>query len=137
MKVYALTNGCYSDYRVLALFSTRERAEEAMALIARPESEGIEEYDIDDPAWLSLPKGHKAWMLFMRENGDLCDQPSQVDPDDVGDPFWCVSRWLSTGAMRLYVIARDEDHAVKVAGEKWSQMIASGEWERVKGGGAA
>lgn len=54
--VYAVSSGCYSDYSILAVFSTRELAEKYVAYQNGPESDGteyanagIEEWELDTP----------------------------------------------------------------------------------------
>jgi len=46
-KVYAVSSGSYSDYRVNAIFSTKELAEEFMRYIPDNDYNDIEEYEID------------------------------------------------------------------------------------------
>lgn len=52
-KVYLLTDGCYSDFHVVGVFSTKAGADEAMAnLRARTDGRGggdeaVEEYELD------------------------------------------------------------------------------------------
>lgn len=66
MRVYVVTSGSYSDYGIVGIFSTKEKAEEFMG--GRPDKfNGINEYDVD-----SLPP--KKWVTkyryFLRLNGE-------------------------------------------------------------------
>ena len=47
MKVYLVTEGCYSDYHIEAAFSTKEKAEELVEAMGRHSSAGIEEFELD------------------------------------------------------------------------------------------
>jgi hypothetical protein len=51
-KIYIVTSGIYSDYRIRAVFSTKPKAEEYKAIYDKAdelEEANIEEYDIDEP----------------------------------------------------------------------------------------
>ncbi len=58
-SIYAVSRGCYSDYSILAVFSTRKQAEKYMAWQNGPErgegeyeysdESGIEEWELDIP----------------------------------------------------------------------------------------
>lgn len=47
-KVFIVTSGCYSDYQIEAVFSTKEKAEEYIDSKKYPDDFAIEEYGIDD-----------------------------------------------------------------------------------------
>ena len=50
MKIYVVTSGCYSDFHINAMFSTREKAQkyiDAAKFDDWDEINGITEYDID------------------------------------------------------------------------------------------
>ena len=48
-KIYMVTSGCYSDYCINAVFSTREKAEEYIDGGNAYSDSDIEEYDLDEP----------------------------------------------------------------------------------------
>lgn len=54
MKVYAVTTGCYSDYRIDCIFSTKEKADEYVKCYSNSreydnDEVQVEEYELDDP----------------------------------------------------------------------------------------
>lgn len=127
MNIYAVATGSYSDYRIRALFSTEALARRCIAAMPEQYDDArIELYDLDPDEVLSIPPGHKWWMVFMQESGD-CEAPSAQFPDLDQAPLY----FPHTKHMRLCVAAVDEAHAVKIAGEKRSQMTATGEWSRI------
>ena len=66
--IYVLTEGSYSDYHIIGVYSTKELAEKAEFLY--PDSE-IEEYSLDNVS--QYPPNMKAWcVLFV--NGDAYER---------------------------------------------------------------
>jgi len=62
-KIYVLTEGDYSDYHIVGVYSTPELAQEAQTLY--PDS-GIEEYDLDDIP--EHPPGMLAWGVNIEDS---------------------------------------------------------------------
>ena len=69
-KVYAATSGSYSDYGIVAIFSTKEAAQLFMERHPNQWNDwnDIEEYDLD-PGVLQMRKGYSHWMVQMEEDG--------------------------------------------------------------------
>lgn len=143
--IYAVSTGDYSDYRVIALFSTQEKANELMTLVPG-DYNAIEEFILDSPNLDMVKKGYSLWMVTMLKDGTT----EHVGQDKVMSYHVSGTRNVFGGAMaRLYkrstvpayrgknvpdciivnVLAKDAKHAIKIANEKRIQMIASGEWE--------
>jgi len=129
-NVYVVTHGSYSDYIIEAVFSTREKAERFQG---ERECE-IEEWELD-PEVYDFPPGHQRYCVTMRKDG-----ASEVQKDWEPTPTLSLS---TTASLRrdyislrsgVYVsvlcVAKDEQHAVKIANEQRAGLIASGEWER-------
>lgn len=136
-KIYLLTTGEYSDYRIVGAYSSEHAARDAMMGEGfDPEKEGdpyrgarIEEYEIDRLP--DRPKGRWLWSVWMQRGGDV--GATSLDSSWVreGD---LSTRILRDGlSARFRVWARDRDHAIKIAGDRRRQMIASGEWPEVSG----
>lgn len=65
-KVYIVTSGCYSDYQINAVFSTREKAEEYVD--AHGSNYGIEEFPIDEP----VERKEEIWAVeILWESGEI------------------------------------------------------------------
>jgi|WetSurMetagenome_2_1015567.scaffolds.fasta_scaffold15373_8 hypothetical protein len=134
-KVWLVTEGAYSDYRVIGIYSSEAKAEEAKAIFVTRND--LEEYELD-----SLPEGRQGfygYMVSMRRNGDsysqLWDSPAGFAPgwsEAIGHPGWSEAigpRGRNTDILReFHVWAKDGKHAVKIANEYRTQMIAEGAW---------
>ena len=125
--VYVVTAGDHSDYHIEGVFSSKENAE---AFIASPVGRGeVEEWSID--LGMDAVEEHlRPIFIAMDRNGNLIlsHSPSfltgyewsRKPPELVGD------------VMKLTVLARDRQHAVKIANEKRVQLIAMNQWEAPK-----
>lgn len=134
-KIYLLTTGAYSDYRIIGAYSSKPIARKAMKAEGfDPEKEGkshagasIEEWDIDDLP--KRPKGLWRWCVWMRRNGDVTLAELTSCWDSKKSVEFRVQSDKS--AAHCEVWARDQDHAIKIVGDRRRQMIASGEWPEV------
>jgi hypothetical protein len=127
MMIYLVSDGEYSDYTVLGLYSTKEKAEEAQLLYT---AEYIEEFELD--AIPPHPPGELRWSVHMKDNGDV-PFVHQFPAKDEYVPFESgrmlfEGRWPKTDGRFMYLWARDKEHAIKIASEKRREMIVSGEW---------
>jgi len=122
--IYLVTDGSYSDYCVLGVYSTKEKAEHAKRLFAA--DNGIEEYGLD--ATPDSPPGMLAYQVSMLVSGDVKDV-WQVTVDGF-EPRWYVARqWGADVIVVFHVWARDIEHAVKIANEWRAQIVALGLWD--------
>jgi hypothetical protein len=116
--VYLVTEGCYSDYRVLGIYSTRELAEEAKDLF---QADDIDEMALDDMR--GRPPGRLPYLVQMYKDGDC--RVSRA----AGYEF--LERWAPVymgNWVEMKIWATDEKHAAKIANERRAALIASGEW---------
>ncbi len=126
-KVFVVTHGSYSDFHTVAIFSTRELAQNYIDESKKRDgysdiNEDIEEYELDEP--INYESYTEVEML---QNGDTkrtkTFKPMEVDAQcgfggfsyDKKSFFWAIS-------------TDDKDKAVKVANEKRSQILALGLW---------
>jgi hypothetical protein len=120
-SIYILTEGSYSDYHVVGVYSTKELAKEAQFLFKDSQ---IEEYDLDNIP--EHPPGMSAWYVSISD-GKLDDiYTSQVSPFDETVPCEDEYEWSDgeTGYF-VYCWAVDEDHAEKIALDKYYQHQAT------------
>jgi hypothetical protein len=124
--VYMVTDGTYSDYSVLGVYSTCEKAEYAQTLHAADND--IDELELDD---LPLhPPGKLAWSVMIAGDGDV-QRVSRIAPYDnaFGVELHRHAAWRDRKAGWTFrVWARDEAHAIKIATEKRREMLAMGTW---------
>jgi hypothetical protein len=129
MNVYIVSRGQYSDRRVVAVYTDSGVALKAQELYD-VENE-IEEFELDVVP--KTPPGLFPWSVAINENGDL---PTRYDgnpqrehfDDDFKEMYMPYSMTGHEGLLVFYVWARDAEHAVKIVGEKRSQLIASSRW---------
>ena len=136
--IYAVNAGCYSDYRIVALFSTPELAREFMAAVPDTDYNEIEEFELDPQTADLIRRGYSTWCVLMLRDGTT----ERVSREDVG--IYEVTRvghrmWRRTEApayknkgvpdcLMSTVWAKSEEGAVKIVNEHRAQMIESGEW---------
>lgn len=125
--IYVLTEGDYSDYHIVALYSTRELAEEAQQHC--PES-NIEEYKLDSVEIPEHPPGYTGWSVTIdAEENIIC---SSYQQDTISRPFepqekYYENHYSNSNTPSLFVVrcwARDEEHAEKIALDKYYQFKA-------------
>lgn len=129
-EVFVVTHGTYSDYKIIGVFSARQKAE-AFIVIAQgtedtfPEYEdrmGIEVYDLDEQFNRKLHVFEVVMKISTREIESIeFEENWELWEND--EPFT-----TNGGTMIIWqgVRAKSVEHAVKVANEKISAMIASG-----------
>jgi hypothetical protein len=120
-NIYVLTEGSYSDYHIVGVYSTKELAEEAQSLYKDSQ---IEEYDLDDIP--EHPPGMSAWFVRIND-GELDDIfTNQVSPFDQTVPSEKEYRWRhGETAYFVYCWAVDGNHAEKIALDKYYQHQAT------------
>jgi|688.fasta_scaffold349475_2 hypothetical protein len=121
-KVYILTAGVYSDYHIVATFSTRELAEEAKKFCGDDDPE-IQEYELDSLQIPDHPPGHTAWFVNIDISGA---RPLWIRRANILECNFTPSETLRPqfGNYSNYSVgcwARDEEHAKKIALDKYYQ----------------
>ncbi len=130
-KVYLVTEGSYSDYHVVAAFSTYELAAAFNAW--RDGDAEIEEYELDVDRPL-MREGHHAYRVWMWRDGGsetMCWSPDKPVPTEYGFHYSLregKGRDHHEHELVLTVTAKSEEHAVKIANETRTQLIANGQW---------
>ena len=145
-KIYIVSDGCYSDYGIRAVFSTREKAQAFIDEHAAPwdgpgyarrlDEPSIEEWVLDDE---SPPEKCQRFSVVLAENGDTMF--AATTSRDGGPLRQCEAfRWggwpgelLLPGRIALQFAgtlwATDADHAIKSARDRRAASIAAGELE--------
>jgi hypothetical protein len=123
---YAITEGEYSDYKVLAVFSTKELAEKELpnySIVLYPAKIEIEEFPFD-PEVPTPPPGMAGFCCGTSISGDVfasARTPHEMAKcENVGE--------VKTGLFRKdYIVllwARDKEHAIKIAVQKFARQKA-------------
>jgi hypothetical protein len=135
--IYAVSAGSYSDYRVVALFTTVELAEEFMAAVPYADYNNITEFDLDPKTPDLIRRGYSIWRVLMLRDGTTeqvsCKGVGLFEVIDIGHSMWRRSempylRIKAPDCLVSTVWAKSAEGAVKIANEHRTQMIASGEW---------
>jgi hypothetical protein len=124
-KVYVVTEGSYSEYHIISVFSTRELADKFAALY----DADVEEYELDKHE-MQAREGlavYKVWMS--RDGGSSNYRSDEYQPGEY--ELIVISGGRNERTINLVgsVLATSAEHAVKIVNEKRAQLIASGEWD--------
>ena len=121
---YAITEGEYSDYRVLAVFSTKELAEKELpnySIVRYPAK--IEEFPFD-PEVPTPPPGMAGFCCGTRMSGDVFASARTPHEMATYENVGTVTTGLSKKDYRILLWARDKEHAIKIAAEKFARQKA-------------
>lgn len=121
--IYVLTEGEYSDYRIVALYSTLELAQAAQKHC--PDSR-IEEYELDAIKIPEHPPGYTAWIVSINTKINSIYYVGQADslfghfePKEVYYEGGGHDGELNT--LQVHCWARNEEHSRKIALDKFYQ----------------
>lgn len=132
MKVYLVTAGEYSDFRVVCVCSTHEKAQE----IADRFGGEVDDRDMDSGP---LHEGLNWWEARMGWDGAGANAFQQMpygDDDREARPYFIDYRGISNWdkaplherfGLRVTCWAKDEQHAIKIANEIRLSIIAEGQ----------
>ena len=124
-EAFLVTQGEYSDYHVLAVFSTREGAEKYAAYYPTNGYNAVDIELVGLDEWGKYPPGKLRYRVqFDREGNNR--QIQQEGPDDGYEE---VRPHADGETMVTYCWANDEQHAAKIANERRVQLIAANGWE--------
>lgn len=123
-KIYIVTSGEYSDYRIDAVFTTKEKAVEYVE--QNGTNYDIEEYNLDE----EVEKKTQLWSIeFCVEDVKLCDaRPTSYDRNNVVDTcyiFDTIDYEKDKPYIRFYIDADSMDRAVKIARERFAAVKAN------------
>ncbi len=118
MKVYVVTEGACSDYRIEAVFSTEELAESFVELYKRAERDcEIEPYEID-----KVVESYINTVVAMSRDGNAFRVYREVS-GKIGFQFFSIS-----GILFWSVKTKDKERAITVTNEKRVQILAMNLW---------
>lgn len=133
--IWAIDDGEYSGYHVVGVYDSEEKAKRVQAAVGGDINEWILNPSYDD-----ICAGRIPFSVIMLRDGTA----ERVTPEEVGQYNIGVGQrafiWLRTkaeayrgkgipDALSATVWARDAKHAVKIANEIRTKMVANGEWK--------
>ena len=114
-KVFIVTTGVYSDYKIRAVFDDENMADN-FTMMFRDEDVCVEEYTLNEYSD-TVKKGYKPYSVNMKCNGDV-ERVQLCDVEDAGN-WGC-----GAGILYNYCLAKNENHAIKVTNELRVRLIA-------------
>lgn len=144
-NVYAVVIGDYSDYHIVGIFSTEEKAQELIDRIKEKDKEyyddpdcliraSIETYVLDGLDMMG--RNCNLYNLCMKRDGTIDGDVSLAGEYDIEDYIkGCTrigSKYINSryrpNTFMFTVPAMDKEHAVKIANEKRGALIMAGRW---------
>ena len=126
-KVYIVTEGVYSDYHIVAVFSDKKLAENFVAKYKgskRYDEVRIEEYNLDVP-----PEKWDWIFVRMDREGNVLEYWSEVSTEPL-EPNPSKPEFDIEGNLILYVNTDSVEKAVKVANEVRARLLSMDLWGR-------
>ena len=129
--IYVVTEGKWSDYHIEGVFSSKELAEAFIDVQEAERHRQIEVWPLDGP---TDALREYLWPISVCMTRD--GTPTRIwKYTDFGYGYRASYERgpiILKGTMEIIVLARDETHAVKIANEKRTQLIALNQWESPK-----
>lgn len=127
-NVYIVTSGSYSDYSINAVFDNEDAAKSFAAVYSETQ---VEIFELNSSHAF---EGLQCFIVTMSKNGDVISIWKVDSPSDMHSKTaqYSVNRvWDKLTELRIHVtcFAKDEAHAIKIAGEKRRVAIANGEFD--------
>lgn len=124
-KIYVVTSGIYSDYNIVAIFSTEELAN---AFVSSQPENSWSEYDVTafglDPDENLIRAGQHLFFCRVSEAGNILEC-YHADYH----PLFMFHRFDHENNMSMLVWAKDEEHARKIMGERHA-IVKAGGWNK-------
>lgn len=120
-KIYVVTSGEYSDYRIEAVFSTRKKANEYVQ--QKGTDFRIEGYDLDK----EVVKETQLWLVeFDITNNEIKEvSPITSNIDKLKDTCKVTEYFSFKSYITFYVEAETMDRAIKIASERFASVKAN------------
>lgn len=132
-QLFIVTSGEYSDYSIIACFSTEKKAKDFMKYfsgLSKWNSPRVEVYELDPPVIEQVEKGYTVYCIVMLRDGGI-ESIKDEGPDDLyrGSHYYVWFRHDSPpDAMVIKACAKTRKQAIKIANDLRAQSIAQNEW---------
>jgi hypothetical protein len=122
--IFIVTEGSYSDYHIMAAFLNKKRAE----TFATRFGAEVETWPAGDH-YIDMLRDKNVYFLRISKDGTVSD----LEKNDNDFAFRQIIEhndkgYDSAGNLYMYVLAKTEQHAVKIAGDKRRKLIALEQW---------
>lgn len=120
--IYVCTKGSYSDYHICGVFDDKKLAKEFCKKFCKDAE--IEEWEIN-PYRMELNNDYTPYLVIMSIDGNVIKiEDTEFDGLSMNSPYINYHN-----NMCVIVIAKSEEHAIKIANEHRTQLIALNRWE--------
>ena len=129
--IYVITKGEYSDYHICGVTTDKERAEYLRKFYTRDGDEAlIEEYLDGAPDAGSYRELKAVWMVLIMHTGQVSADLYSYAFEPFTNEFMFINRFALNEIekdFKAYVMAEDEEHAIKIAQDQMAKMLAERE----------
>jgi len=138
MKVYIVTSGWYSDYRIEAVFSTKKRAKEHIEKYGKDDISDIndepDEWIVDDNVYNKIikikeDKNIEVYSVIITKEGQI--QYIRKEKKELFYLEGAIGKrkyFDSRQNLHMTILAKSKEHAVKIANDRRTQLIAMNKW---------
>ena len=117
MKIYIITKGEYSDYRICAVATDSEKADQlAEFFSSKYEKAEVEEYDTDDAP--DLTEGKIVFRVHFDKHGNV------VSVEEWFKDYWDSLPFQHNRNLVVHVLANTKEAAIKIGAEKRAKFLA-------------
>lgn len=121
-KVYVVTAGEYSDYRIEGIFSSRKKAEEYINNSTKMYLNGIDEWILDEK---KPDKREKIFSVISDfDKIDFHVYGREYYPIEYKDLMQYYIKWDKSHNIRFYIYTDTRERAIKIASERLRQVKA-------------
>lgn len=125
MKIYIITKGDYSSYHICAVSTDKNKAETLRKAFSDSWDEAqIETYESDE-FLTEIENGFKLYDCVMKEDGNMSITTFESSIDYINSADFKVKKYEK--AYKVYVWAKDKEHARKIAADKIAEFKAKKE----------
>ena len=125
-KIYVVTLGEYSDYRICGVFNLENLAQKFIDSFGERNTMNIEEYTLN-PYSIEISKDYKPFFIKMTSEGEC----TQVNIENNFNSLDTCYGFDNKKQLYCSVFAKDEKHAIKIVNEKRIQILAANTWGKV------
>ena len=125
VRIFIVTSGSYSDYKIEGVFTDENVAGKFQALL---DDGNVEKWQLDTVSD-KLERGYKFYNVTMQKNGDSEVKQNSYDAytTDISTFKYLHPTTIDERCFKLW--AKDAQHAVKIVNEYRARMIADGTWD--------